>query len=409
MPVRFSFEPFDRARIIPGSVTAPRGFSAASWRCGIKPSGREDLALLVSDRPCSAAGVFTTNRVRAACVDINRERLGKGAAQALICNSGNANCCTGEQGWRDALEICRITARELGLPEEMVCGASTGVIGQSLPMELLRRGIPEAARRLSREAGPDFARAIMTTDTVPKEIACEVELAGGPIRIGMAAKGSGMIQPDLATMFCFATTDAAIPPADLRDLLREAVEQSFNCVTVDGDSSTNDMVLVFANGASGVAPGAEDWRALRETFFWMCRQMAMAIAADGEGATKLVEIRVTGAASDADARIAARTIANSPLVKTALFGRDPNWGRILAAAGRSGAEVKQEMLSLAINGREIVRRGHPLELSGEEGLRLLEPEKVNIGLDLGLGRGSARFWTCDLSYDYVRINAEYHT
>jgi glutamate N-acetyltransferase/amino-acid N-acetyltransferase len=210
-------------------------------------------------------------------------------------------------------------------------------------------------------------------------------------------------------MFCFATTDAAIPPADLRDLLREAVEQSFNCVTVDGDSSTNDMVLVFANGASGVAPGAEDWRALRETFFWMCRQMAMAIAADGEGATKLVEIRVTGAASDADARIAARTIANSPLVKTALFGRDPNWGRILAAAGRSGAEVKQEMLSLAINGREIVRTGHPVELSGEEGLRLLEPEKVNIGLDLGLGRGSARFWTCDLSYDYVRINAEYHT
>ncbi|MGQ9808573.1 MAG: bifunctional glutamate N-acetyltransferase/amino-acid acetyltransferase ArgJ [Armatimonadota bacterium] len=409
MPVPFSIEPFERARLIAGSVTAAQGFSAAAWRCGIKASGREDLALLVSDRPCSAAGVFTTNRVRAACVDITRERLSGGVCQALVCNSGNANCYTGEQGWQDALEICAIAARELGLPEELVCGASTGVIGQRLPMDLLRTGIPEAAGKLSETAGPDFARAIMTTDTVPKEIACELDLSGGTVRIGMAAKGSGMIQPDLATMFCFATTDAVIPAGQLQELLREAVEQSFNCVTVDGDSSTNDMVLVFANGASGVEPSPEDWPALRETLFWMCRQMAMAIAADGEGATKLVEIRVTGARTDGDAKLAARTIANSPLVKTALFGRDPNWGRILAAAGRSGAAVEQEKMSLSINGRQIVRSGEPQILSGEERQSLLEPARADIELDLGLGSGQARFWTCDLSYDYVRINAEYHT
>ncbi len=409
MAAPFSFEPFDRGRIIPGSVTAPLGFRAAGWRCGIKPSGREDLALLVSDRPCAAAGVFTTNRVRAACVDITRERLSDGTAQALVCNSGNANCYTGEQGWRDALEMCTLAARALGLPEEMVAGASTGVIGQRLPMELLRAGIPEAVRRLSADGGPDFARAIMTTDTVPKEVACEVELSGGKVRIGMAAKGSGMIQPLLATMFCFITTDASIPAPELRDLLSEAVAQSFNRVTVDGDSSTNDMVLVFANGASGVSPAAQDREALRDTFFWMCRQMARAIAADGEGATKLVEVRVTGAATDADAELAARTIANSPLVKTALFGRDPNWGRILAAAGRSGAAVEQERMSLVINGRCIVHCGEPQSLSAEERQELLGPAGVTLELDLGLGQGEARVWTCDLSYDYVRINAEYHT
>ncbi len=335
--------------------------------------------------------------------------MADGRAQILAVTSGNANCFTGEQGYRDALEICALAAQAAGVEEALALGASTGVIGHPLPMEIVRDGIRKGSAALSPDGGPDFAQAILTTDTAAKTVACRLSLSGGDVKIGAAAKGSGMIEPNLATMFCFITTDADIDTGDIRPLLVQAADQSFNCLTVDSDTSTNDMVLLMANGASGVRPQGRDAERFRGALNWVCRQMAIAVAADGEGATKLIEVVVHGAASPADAKRAAKTIANSPLVKTAIFGRDPNWGRILAAAGRSGAEVSQGRMSLSINGRKIVERGTPLPMSAEVREGLLAPERVDVLLDLGIGPGQARVWTCDFSYDYVSINAEYHT
>ncbi len=403
------FDPFEGAEIIDGAVTSPEGFSASGITAGIKQSGRPDVALLMSQTPAATAGLFTTNRVRAACVDICRERVAGGRAQVLAVTSGNANCYTGEQGYQDALEICTLAAQAVGVDETLALGASTGVIGHPLPMEIVRNGIRKAGAALSPDGGPDFAQAILTTDTTAKTVACKISLSGGDVKIGAAAKGSGMIEPNLATMFCFITTDADIDTGDIRPLLAAAVDQSFNCLTVDSDTSTNDMVLLMANGASGVRPQGRDAEHFQSALNWVCRQMAMAVAADGEGATKLVEVVVCGAATRADAKVAAKTIANSPLVKTALFGRDPNWGRILAAAGRSGANVQQERMSLSINGQSVVREGQPVPLDEKVRSGLLTPDRVDIRLDLGIGGGEARVWTCDFSYDYVSINAEYHT
>lgn len=392
-----------------GSVTSPSGFKAAGVACGIKKSGKPDLALIASDAPCAFTGLLTTNRVHAACIDINRERLSGGVCQAIVVNSGNANCFTGEAGREDALQMCALTADALGIKSGLVAGASTGHIGERLPMEKLRDGIAQLPGALSPEGGPQAAQAIMTTDLVAKQAAVRVSLDGGQVTIGAVAKGSGMIEPNMATMFCFLTTDAGVPAAMLQRLLDRGVEESFHCLTVDGDTSTNDMVLMLANGASGVTVGEGDEPRFQTALTLVCQQMAKAIAADGEGATKLIEIRVTGASSKEDARRVGKTIANSPLFKTAMFGCDPNWGRIVAAAGRAGVPLDQAKLNLAICEHQIVRDGEPVMLSLEDAASLLKTDFVTIELDLGLGTGEAVVWTCDLSYDYVRINADYHT
>ncbi len=392
-----------------GSITSPSGFKAAGVACGIKKSGKPDLALIASGAPCAFAGLLTTNRVRAACIDINRERLSGGVCQAIIVNSGNANCFTGEAGREDALEMCALTAYTLGIESELVAGASTGHIGERLPMDELRAGIAQLPDALSPEGGPMAAQAIMTTDLVPKQAAVRLALSGGQVTIGAVAKGSGMIEPNMATMFCFLTTDAEASAGTLQRALDRAVDESFHCLTVDGDTSTNDMVLMLANGASGVTLCEADESRFEAALTSICQQMAKAIAADGEGATKLIEIRITGASSKEDARKIGKTIANSPLFKTAMFGCDPNWGRITATAGRAGVPLDQAKLNLTLCDHQIVRDGEPVMLSLEDAGNLLKTDFVTIELDLGLGTGEAVVWTCDLSYDYVRINADYHT
>lgn len=392
-----------------GSVTSPAGFAAAGIACGIKKSGKPDLALILSQHPAAFAGVLTTNRVRAACVDLTREKLAEGVCRAIVANSGNANCFTGEAGRRDAQAMCALTASALDLDSAHVAGASTGHIGERLPMDRLREGIARLPAEVAPDGGLRAAEAIMTTDLAPKHCACSVDLSGGRVTIGAIAKGSGMIEPNMATMFCFLTTDASAHPDVLQRALAAAVDESFHCLTVDGDTSTNDMVLLLANGASGVGINGLDEAAFQSGLTHVCQQMARAIAADGEGATKLVEIRVTGAPSREEARRVGKTIANSPLVKTAMFGCDPNWGRITAAAGRSGVELQQNRLNLRLCGAEVVRDGEPVLQSLAAASDLLRADTVVVELDLGLGDGSATVWTCDLSYDYVRINADYHT
>ena len=398
-------------RSIDGGVTAARGFKAAGVRCGIKQQG-PDLAIICSERDCFAAGVFTTNAFKAASVILNRERLSSGRARAVVVNSGNANACTGKRGLRDAEQICRHAAELLGIAPGLVLNASTGIIGVPLPMEKIEAGIEEAAGSLSEDGGPAAALAIMTTDTRPKLAAYEIELSGKTVRLGGMCKGAGMICPNMATMLCFITTDAEIDAPTLRRSLLSNVERSFNCLTVDGDMSTNDSVIVLANGASGcgrVVEGSHEYELFDRALGQVCMDLAKAIAKDGEGASKYVEVRVTGAATYEDARAAAMTVANSALVKTAIFGQDPNWGRVLCAVGRSGARVVPEKTSLFFGEVKIVDRGEPLELDAETARRpMLEPELI-ITIDLGIGAESATALTCDLSYDYVRINAEYHT
>ncbi|MBI2844301.1 MAG: bifunctional glutamate N-acetyltransferase/amino-acid acetyltransferase ArgJ [Armatimonadetes bacterium] len=398
-------------RRLDGAVTAPKGFKAAGIRCGIKQQG-PDLALIFSEVPAACAGMFTTNAVKAAPVLVSTERVRSGCAQAVIANSGNANACTGKRGLEDALSMAEFAARALGLDAEEVLVCSTGIIGQFLPMDKIEFGIAEAAAALSPQGGPDAARAIMTTDTRPKTAAYEFEIDGAPVRVGGIAKGSGMIAPNLATMFCFLTTDAAIEPYILQDSLAQAVEASFNSLTVDGDMSTNDTVIALANHIAGnrlidsPGPALDMFQSALET---VTVELARELARDAEGATKLVEVVVKNAASYSDARSAAMTIANSLLVKTAIFGEDPNWGRVLAAAGRSEAALDPTRVDLSFGDVKIVENGSPLDVSSEEARRpMLEPEMV-ITLDLKLGESSARVFTCDISYDYVKINAEYHT
>ena len=398
-------------RAVDGGVTAARGFRAAGVRCGIKQQG-PDLAVICSDRDCSAAGVFTTNAFKAASVVLNRERLSSGRARAIVVNSGNANACTGERGLRDAERICRRAAELLGIAPELVLNASTGIIGVPLPMPKIESGIEEAVRSVSEDGGPSAALAIMTTDTRRKVAAYEIELNGKTVRLGGICKGAGMICPNMATMLCFITTDAEIDAPALQKSLTSNVERSFNSLTVDGDMSTNDSVIVLANGASGcgrIVEGTQEYELFDRALGQVCLDLAKAIAKDGEGATKYVEVRVTGADTYEDAKAAAMTVANSPLVKTAIFGQDPNWGRVLCAAGRSGAHVVPEKTSLYFGDVKIVANGEPLELEAEAARRpMLEPE-LAITIDLGVGSESASVFTCDLSYDYVRINAEYHT
>jgi len=353
------------------------------------------------------AALYTTNRVVAAPLVVTRRHLAAAQPRGIVANSGNANACTGEQGERDAEAVAAAAAKAIGARQEEMVVASTGVIGVPLPAERIVRGL--ATVRLSRDGAADVARAIMTTDTREKTSSREVALSGGTVRIGGMAKGAGMIHPNLATMLAFISTDASIDESVLRGYVAEAADASFNAVSVDGDTSTNDMLIVLANGASGVRvagpDGTEFLRALTE----VCVELAVAIVADGEGATKLVQVRVSGARSRDDARSAARTVVASNLVKTAIHGADPNWGRILAAAGRSGAEVDDRLASVRIAGHRAFERGHPVPLDAPGVRRALEQRFIEIELELGLGAESATAWGCDLSAEYVRINAEYTT
>jgi len=396
---------------VDGGVTAAKGFAAAGVRCGVKRKG-PDLALIYSEAECSAAGVFTTNAFKAASVLVNIDRLKSGRARAVVVNSGNANACTGEQGIKDALDMCILTADLLHIPKEQVLNASTGVIGVFLPMDKIIAGIADAASALSEDGGESASLAIMTTDTRPKTSAYELEIGAKSVRVGGMCKGAGMICPNMATMLCFITTDAAIPPSLLRKSLASCVEASFNCLTVDGDMSTNDSVIVLANGQSGcdeITEGSPAYDAFDKALGRVCLDLAIECARDGEGATKYVEVRVTNAASYADAKSAAMAIANSPLVKTAIFGQDPNWGRVLCAAGRSGARVIPEKTSLYFGDVKIVEKGEPLRLDPDAARRPMLENDLIITVDLGIGTECATAFTCDFSYDYVKINAEYHT
>lgn len=396
-----------------GGITAAGGFKACGLHAGLKRN-KKDLALIFSERPGTAAGVFTTNRVKGAPVLISMPRVHAGQLQALIINSGNANTCNGPAGIEDAREMGRATAAALTIPEETVLVASTGVIGQRLPLAAIRDAVPRAAALLSPEGGLDAAEAIMTTDTVPKQAALRFkpEPDGPEITIGGIAKGSGMIHPNMATMMAFLTTDAAVDAPQLQEALRYAVDRSFHMVSVDGDTSTNDMVVVVANGWSGarpLAPGSAAYSRFVQALTAVCARLARAIARDGEGATRLLEVRVKGAPSEEDARLAARAVISSSLVKTAVFGNDANWGRIICAAGYSGAVFNPDRFDVYLGDLQVAGDGRGLDFDEERASRILARDPVVVTVDFHDGDGEARAWGCDFSYDYVRINANYRT
>jgi len=391
-------------------VTFARGFVAGAIAAGVKHEGtaRLDVALIASTvEHCHAAGVFTTNQVIAAPCVVTKKHAARGHLRGIVVNSGNANACTGPQGERDAVAMANAAGGLLHVDPQDVAVASTGVIGVPMPMDRIRQAIARIA--LSEGGWDDASHAIMTTDTRPKVAERELTLAGGVVRIGGMAKGAGMIHPNMATMLAFVTTDAHIDGAALRPMLRSAADDSFNAISVDGDTSTNDTLLVLANGASGVRVGTLDGPAFLDALTAVCLDLARAIVADGEGVTKVFEVQVTGAASESDARLAARTVTTSNLVKTAIHGADPNWGRILAAAGRSGAKVDQTKASVHIADVAVFAQGSPRAFDGDAVRRVFEQRDITIGVDLGVGSESAHAWGTDLSAEYVRINAEYTT
>jgi glutamate N-acetyltransferase / amino-acid N-acetyltransferase len=401
-----------------GGVTAVPGFLAGGVAAGIKPSGKKDLALIHSPSPARSAAVFTTNQVKGAPVLVSMEHARTGALQAIVASSGCSNVCTGERGIRDAREMVKQTAELLRIPPSHVLIASTGVIGQPLPMDKIRAAIPKLVKSLSPQGGREAAEAVMTTDTRQKEAALRCEVGGRTVTLGGMAKGVGMIEPHLATMFCFVTTDAAVARGALDPILKRSVDRSFNRITVDSDQSTSDTVAVIANGLAENAPLDKGARGLRDfavALDALVGRLARMLVEDGEGATKLVSITVRGAASRRDALVAARSVANSPLVKTAINGSDPNWGRIMMALGKAAARVEQDKVSISFGGEDgqaerLVERGML-----REGVRLdrvreiMGRQALDITIDLGIGRGEERVWTCDLSEEYVRINGKYTT
>ena len=399
--------------LMSGGVTTPQAFRAAGVGAGIKAAGL-DLALLVSDPPATAAAVFTTNRAQAAPVLVSRDHLARsgGVARAIVVNSGCANACTGDAGLQVAREMASEAARLVGCPPEQALVASTGVIGVALDIAKIRRGLPEALNALGRDQGSLAARAIMTTDPFPKEAAARLSIAGrkpGDIVIGGMAKGSGMIEPMMATMLGFLTTDAAVPRPLLDRALREAVDDTFNAITVDGECSTNDCVMLLANGASGAGIDETTYETFAHGLRAVCLRLALGIVRGGEGATKLITVTVTGAASAGEARRAAKAIANSPLVKTAIHGGDPNWGRLVAVAGRAGVEFTLSRAAVAIGDTVLFKDGRPYDDAAPEAAAYLRNTDVTVSVDLGAGAGSSTVWTCDLSAEYVRINAEYRS
>jgi glutamate N-acetyltransferase/amino-acid N-acetyltransferase len=401
---------------VPDGITAAQGFLAAGVEAGIKKRGK-DLALIFSKAEATTVGLFTTNRVKAAPILVTREHLREGLAQAVVVNSGNANACTGEEGLRDARRMAEVAGQILGINSTRVAVASTGIIGVPLPMARVEEGIRKAAERLSesRQAARDAAEAILTTDTRPKEAGVCFRLGESTITVAGMAKGAGMIHPQLATMLAFLVTDAAVTPQTLRSVFSRAVAKTFNQITVDGDTSTNDMALILANGLAGnrpIGPGAgeEVFAAAVER---VCLVLARELVADAEGATKVIEVQVRGAANEAEARLAARTVARSNLVKAAVFGADANWGRILCALGYSGAAFDPNRVSVYLEGggerEEVCAVGRAASFDEEKARRILESPEVRIVADLGEGPAEAWAWGCDLTYEYVRINAAYRT
>jgi len=395
-----------------GGVATPLGFRASGQYVGIKAAGRGfDLALIVSDGPAAAAAVFTTNKAQAAPVLVSKAHLAAsgGVARAVIANSGCANACTGSVGMQDAQDMASLTAALLGCPAEQVLVASTGVIGVNLKMDKLRAGLPAAAAALAADQGPAAARAIMTTDPFPKEAAARVSINGATITVGGIAKGSGMIEPMMATMLGFLTTDAAVPHAILARVLREVVDDTFNAITVDGECSTNDCVMILANGASGVTIDEHSAETFADAVRAVCLPLAIGIVRGGEGATKLVTVNVTGAATTEEARRCAKAIANSPLVKTAIHGGDPNWGRLIAVAGRAGVAFELERAAVTIGPIVLFKDGRPYDEAAPEAAEYLKNPELALSVHLGAGSASSTVWTCDLSAEYVKINAEYRT
>jgi glutamate N-acetyltransferase/amino-acid N-acetyltransferase len=404
------------------AVTFARGFRAGTAACGIKAfttgataiptAQRDDLCVIQSEHGCDTGGVFTTNRVKSASVVIDQLHLQHNRIRALVINSGNANACTGAQGFKDALLMAKLTADRLDLDPHQVLVSSTGVIGRYLPMAAIKTGITEACAQLSPDGGERAARAIMTTDTVPKTAQLEVDIAGTTIRVGGMCKGSGMIHPNMGTLLAYITTDAAVESGLMAKLVKPIADRSFNQVTIDGDSSTNDMFLMLANGAAGnpaIRAGGVEAELFENALLEVARQLARAIASDGEGASKLISVRVVDALSDADARTAARAVAASSLVKTAVHGGDPNWGRIVCALGYSGAELALDKLHLSVGGLIVFERGAGVNVDLSAVRRAFEQPEIEIVATLGLADGRAEAWGCDLSEEYVRINADYTT
>ncbi len=398
---------------VSGGIAAPQGFLAAGVHCGIKPGKHYDLALVVSEEPGVMAGVLTSNTLPAAPVIVDRQYLKKGRGQAIIINSGNANAFTGQAGIRHSKAMGRGVGSALGLNQNLVFVGSTGVIGVPLPIEKISDGIPKVIAKLRKSGGKQAAKAIMTTDTRSKEIALQRRIAGKLVTVGGMAKGSGMIHPDMATMLAYLSTDAAISQPLLQKTLRSITDQTFNCISVDGETSTNDTVLCLANGLAGntpLQPNSREFKQFREMLYQACHSLAMEICRDGEGATKVVKIQVSGVSNHQKAKTIAKTLATSPLVKTAIFGADPNWGRLIMALGRSGISVSPSKVTIVFNGIPIVKNGKFLGPAVEKRIRtIMRQSHFSIDMLLGKGAGCSTIWTTDLTYEYVRINASYRS
>lgn len=393
-------------------VTFAKGFTAAGVKAGIKKSGNLDVAVIYTKTQAVVAGTFTQNKVAAAPVYVSKEVVATGTAHAIVANAGCANACTGQQGLDDAHKMAQIAADELGVNADDVIVGSTGVIGVNLPMDKLEAGIKDAVANLSADGSGNAGRAIITTDTHSKSVTCEFELSGKTVRMGAIAKGSGMIRPNMATMLCYITTDIAIDQALLQKAVSGCVEKSFNMISVDGDMSTNDMVIVLANGEANNAKITEenaDYQIFFDKLMMLCTELAKQIAADGEGASKFLTINVKGAKSFADAKTVGMAIANSPLVKTAFFGEDPNWGRVICAVGYSGADMLPEKTVVKFGGITIFANGTGATYDEKTLAHVMKEKDIVIDIELNMGQEDATVWSCDLSYEYVKINGEYHT
>ena len=393
-------------------ITFPQGFKAAGVKAGIKKSGNLDLALIYTEKEAAVAGTFTKNQVAAAPVYVSKEVVKGGKAHAICANAGCANACTGEQGLADARAMAKEAADAVGCAASEVIVASTGVIGVQLPMDKVKKGVKAAAAELSENGSVNAGNAIITTDTYSKACATEVEIGGKKVRFGAIAKGSGMIQPDMATMLCFITTDAAIDQPLLQAALSEVVEVTFNMISIDGDMSTNDMAIVLANGAAGnatITKKDKDYEIFRNTLKELCTGLSQRIAADGEGATKFLTIHVTGAKTFESAKQVGMSVAKSPLVKTAFFGEDPNWGRVICAVGYSGVPMEPEKTVVKFGGIAVYDKGVGAKFDEAALRKVMAEHDVVIDVELGLGNAEATVWSCDFSYEYVKINGEYHT